>query len=114
MIRDRDLSSGSDDATEITAFKPDRITVGYSSTGEQLLVLLQNNYYGWCAEIDHSAVPVMTANMSFISVVAPAGNHDVVFSYRPAGIIAGFWISVGMIIVQLTGLTVMIFFIKHR
>jgi uncharacterized membrane protein YfhO len=66
-----------------------------------LLNLLQNNYYGWKAEIDGQPVEVIAGNMSFIAVPVSAGKHEVVFTYDPWRVRWGFYITVIMIVIAL-------------
>jgi uncharacterized membrane protein YfhO len=106
------ISASPGDSARITAFRPDRIRVEYSTAEEELLVFLQNNYYGWKAEIDQREVPVITANMSFLSILAPAGRHTVIFRYHPAGVIVGFWISTMMLAIQL--IILLTLYILHK
>ena len=81
------------DTVFLTDFSPVKVQAT-SKTGEKALVnLLQNNYYGWKARIDAQPTEVITGNMSFLSVMVPAGVHEVVFYYDPKGVKVGFWIS---------------------
>jgi hypothetical protein len=112
VVQTKKISTSHGDSARITAFRPNRIRVEYTSGGDQILVLLQNNYYGWRAEIDQGEVPVITANLSFLSVLAPAGRHTVIFSYRPADVIVGFWISTVMLAIQL--IILLTSYIQHK
>jgi len=81
-----------------------------SKTREKVLVnLLQNNYYGWRAMIDGRPAKVLTANMSFLSVQVPAGEHEVEFIYDPKGVKAGFWISICALLAGLGLMTFRVF-----
>jgi len=53
-----------------------------SKTKDKALVnLLQNNYYGWKATIDGQPAKIYTGNMSFISILVPAGaTHNIINS----------------------------------
>jgi hypothetical protein len=81
------------DSVIIKAFSPKEVKV-LSKTGDKALVsLLQNNYYGWKATIDGQPTKVFTGNMSFISVMVPAGDHEVVYFYDPRDVKVGFLVS---------------------
>jgi hypothetical protein len=76
----------SDDAltsVETLDLDPGRIDVTTLTDRPALLVVSQNNYAGWSAEIDGTAAPVVTADGSFMGVVVPAGHHVVTFRFRP-------------------------------
>jgi hypothetical protein len=93
MLNVEGLMLNEGDFIKIRSFSAVEIK-GYSSTRSSALVnLLQNNYYGWEAYIDGQKAKVYTGNMSFISVLVPAGEHEVVFTYKPVGVKIGFWIS---------------------
>ncbi|MCU0371413.1 MAG: YfhO family protein [Bacteroidales bacterium] len=82
------------DTVLITAFSPKEVKVVSKACNKVLVNLLQNNYYGWKASIDGQPVDIMTVNLSFMAVLAPAGEHEILFSYDPQGVRVGFWVSV--------------------
>jgi hypothetical protein len=93
MLNVEGLMLNEGDSLNITAFSPVEVKV-LSMTREMSLVnLLQNNYYGWKATIDGQPAEIYTGNMSFLSVLVPPGEHEVVFEYDPMGVKIGFWIS---------------------
>ncbi len=65
----------------------------YKKTGGPL-VYLQNNYHGWRAFLDGKQVSIMIVNTSFMSINIPAGNHEIIFRYRPQAIINAWYISI--------------------
>lgn len=86
-------NQGKEDSVWFLNFSPTKIILKTHCSGNRLLTLIQNNYYGWEAGIDDKKVPVYTANLSFMAVVAPAGIHTVTLEYKPKLIIAGFYVS---------------------
>jgi len=110
MLKVEGLRLNEGDLITMTAFSPVEVKVD-CNTGEEVMVnMLQNNYYGWEATIDGQPARILTGNMSFISVLVPAGEHDVVFAYDPTGVKVGFWISLmalilGISFLSLKGLT---------
>jgi len=109
MLKVEDLMLNDGDSLTMTAFSPVEVKV-ISKTKDKVLVnLLQNNYYGWKATIDGQPAEILTANMSFISVMVPAGEHEVVFSYDPVAVRVGFWVTLvvlvgGMVLICPKGL----------
>jgi uncharacterized membrane protein YfhO len=95
----------------ITAFSPEEVKA-VSKAGNKVLVnLQQNNYYGWKAMVDGLSVDIITANMGFISILVPAGEHEVLFSYDPVGVRIGFWIS---LIAFITGIIFLLFQVLRK
>ena len=89
------------DTVIIRSFSPEKITVHSSTSGIGLINVLQNNYYGWKARVDGKPVEVFTGNIGFISLLLPAGEHDIDFIYDPTGVKTGFWISLLTVIAGL-------------
>jgi len=95
------LKASPDDHVSITKFSPVEIQARSISQSKVLVNLLQNNYHGWKATIDGNPAKILTANMSFISVVVPPGEHVVIFSYEPTDVRWGFYLTVLAIIAGL-------------
>lgn len=93
------LSRG--DEASVIRFSPVEIAVSCKNQGPVLLNLLQNHYYGWKATINGNPAGIITANMGFISVPVPAGEHEVVFEYHPWEVLWGFYITLIMLVIAL-------------
>lgn len=63
-----------------------------------LLIVSDTPYPGWKATIDGRMTRIYRANISQRAVLVPAGVHEVRFEFRSATIRAGFWLSVGGIL----------------
>jgi hypothetical protein len=71
------------------------------------VVLTDNDYPGWMAELDGRRVPIRRANFLFRAVEVPSGSHDITFRYSPTSwriggagtaaslVLAGFWMLQG-------------------
>ncbi len=68
---------------------PERIVVSISAHHDGWLVLTDNVYPGWVAELDGKAVPIRRANYLFRAVQVGAGEHRIVFRYRPTSFLIG-------------------------
>jgi len=92
-VKLHDQNQGKGDSVWFLNFSPTKIIFKTHCYSNRLLTFIQNNYYGWEASINDKKVPVYTANLSFMAVVAPAGIHMVTLEYKPKLIIAGFYVS---------------------
>lgn len=81
------------DTAAITAYAPERVVVHTSTAGPALLVLSDSFYPGWSATVDGAPAPIYAANALFRGVVVPAGSHEVIFEFAPAGWAAGLWLA---------------------
>ncbi len=78
---------------EITGRTPNRVQVATDSFTPSLLVLADNYYPGWRAEVDGRAARLMRVNYNQRGVALPAGRHVVAFSYQPASVLIGLLVS---------------------
>jgi hypothetical protein len=90
--------TGSNRASEaskatIRSLKPERISIDVSTDGEGFLVLTDQYYPGWEARVDGIPTRIYRANYLFRCVAVPAGQHEVVFIYRPRSFRLGTMIS---------------------
>jgi Bacterial membrane protein YfhO len=87
---------------EIAARTPNRVDVATDSFTPSLLVLADNYYPGWRAEVDGRAARIMRVNYNQRGVALPAGRHLVTFSYQPGSVLTGLLVS-GLSLVLLLG-----------
>lgn len=59
----------------------DRFALNVTTDRPALLVITDNYYPAWKAEIDGEEVPILRANYTFRAVPVPAGTHEVRFWY---------------------------------
>jgi hypothetical protein len=63
---------------------PERVEVATASASPAYLVLADTGDPGWSATVDGKPAPIRAAYLAFRAVALPAGNHRIVFTYRPA------------------------------
>jgi hypothetical protein len=78
------LSSSEQAGTvRIEVSRPARAELVTASAGDSLLILHDNYYPGWVAEVDHRPVPIRRSHQLFRQIDVPAGRHRVVFRFAP-------------------------------
>jgi hypothetical protein len=65
------------------------VTCPESPTGQ--LIVYENNWTGWYAQVDKTRTPLLRSN--WLSVDAPAGKHTYHFRYRPWDVCVGIFMS---------------------
>lgn len=68
----------------ITSYRPSRVEVRTSASGQQFLVLSDVYYPGWRAYVDGTPADIIVTNGIFRGVSVPAGQHTVEFRFEPA------------------------------
>ncbi|MCI0658049.1 MAG: YfhO family protein, partial [Acidobacteria bacterium] len=69
--------------------KPERLELRSETTGTGWVVVTDNDYPGWSAEVDGHRVAIQRANYLFRAVQVPAGDHRIVFHYAPRSWLIG-------------------------
>ena len=78
-------------------------------------VVLTDSYYpGWKATLDGEDTPVIRADYLFRAVYAPAGEHEIIFSFRPPDFIWGAIISAVSLILVLSALLILALRLHRR
>lgn len=92
--------SGPAGRVEITEHQPNAVALRADLSRPGYVVLLDRYDSNWHATIDGREVPVLRANQLFRAVYAASGQHDILFSFRQRGLLAGIFIT-GITIVGL-------------
>lgn len=86
-------------AAQIAVDEPRRVSITTSHDAGAWLVLVDTDYPGWHASLDGEPAVIHRANGAFRAVRVPAGEHEVVFEYRPASVQVGGVVSVAGLLV---------------
>jgi hypothetical protein len=79
--------------TEVTRLEPNRVTVTTDASAPSLLILADNYYPGWRAELDGRRTRIVRVNYNQRGVAVGAGKHVVNFNYQPDSLLAGLFLS---------------------
>ncbi|MFX0195870.1 MAG: YfhO family protein, partial [Candidatus Hodarchaeota archaeon] len=78
---------------EIRTYSPNEIIISTTLTHPGFLVLSENYYPGWNAYVDGVQHEVLKAYHTLRAVYLEAGSHEVRFTYEPAILRKGAWIT---------------------
>lgn len=105
----------------LTSYTPNTLTYTTSSTFDKTAVFSEVYYpYGWKASIDGTPVDHFRVNYLLRALNIPAGDHEVVFEFRPDSIYKGYIVSAIFKLIMLLTILIALFiglrrrFLKHR
>ena len=78
---------------EITRLEPNRVSISTETATPSLLVLADNFYPGWRAEVDGDRTVIQRVNYNQRGVAVGAGKHVVTFVYAPRSVLLGLLVS---------------------
>lgn len=77
------LQAAESAAIQITEYVPERVVVAVDAPQAGLLVLSDAHYPGWEAQLDGQPSPIYQADVLFRAIMLPAGQHEVIFEFKP-------------------------------
>lgn len=87
-------TSGAKGAISLVSHTPDRLTYRASCSAQKTAVFSEIYYpYGWNAYIDGKKAEHFRVNYVLRALNIPAGDHDIVFEFRPDSIYKGYKVS---------------------
>ncbi|MBU6150722.1 MAG: hypothetical protein KGR25_04675 [Chloroflexi bacterium] len=78
-----DAPEGAVSAGRVIRLLATTVDVSFTADCDRLLVFTDSWAPGWSATIDGTPVPVLRVNNAIRAVMAPAGDHSLVWHYRP-------------------------------
>jgi hypothetical protein len=78
---------------EFVTDEPQRVTLRLRAPAPGFLVLADQYDPGWSATVNQEPREILRANHAFRAVEVPAGDSEVVFTYRPASLLLGALLS---------------------
>ena len=79
---------------ELTSYAPDRLSYKASVLAPKTAVFSEIYYpYGWKAYIDGEPAPHFRADYALRALNVPAGDHEIVFEFRPDSIYKGYKVN---------------------
>lgn len=94
------------DAISLVSYQPDELLYKYSAASEKLVVFSEIYYpAGWKCFVDGIETPYFRANYVLRAMVAPAGEHEIRFSFEPESYASGNRVSLAasVLLILLTG-----------
>ena len=94
------------DNAAIISYRPERVEIAAHLNSAGWLMLTDVYYPGWQASVDAQPVDILPVNVLFRAVFVPAGEHRVIFEFKPRSFEWGAYISGISLGVVLVGLIV--------
>jgi len=97
----RPLQPATKSQAKIVDYTTNKVVLSTESDADQLLFLSDSDYPGWQAFVDGQKTIIYRADYAFRAVFVPAGQHQVLFRYRPQSFVWGARISLASLILGL-------------
>ncbi len=97
------------ESVEIAQYDREHVRVTVRSQQPGYLVLADSWYPGWNAYVDGVATPIYRADYMFRAVPVDAGDHTILFEFRPIIVVVG----AGITVVSLGVLAAVVFAINR-
>ena len=88
---------------EIIENKNQSLKIETQASKKTILVLSDAYGSGWQATIDGQKTKIYRANYDFRAVIVPAGEHQVIFQYKPLSFTIGIYTSGGTLLIIIIG-----------
>ena len=82
-------SLGGEGESSVTSYEPEKVTVQADIRGRAVAVLADAFAPGWTVTVDGQERPLLRCDVMLRGVVLSDGRHEVIFRYRPPGLVFG-------------------------
>ena len=104
------ISGDSTASIELTSYAPNKLVYTYSATKDQLAVFSEVYYpKGWVATVDGKEQPIFRTDYILRGMVVPAGEHEIIFEFKPKTYIVGNKVSFASSILLLLAVAGVVF-----
>ena len=80
------IQSDSTASIVLESYRPNRLTYKSNTNSEQMAVFSEIYYQpGWISYIDGKEVPHFRTDWILRGLIVPAGEHTIVFEFKPSG-----------------------------
>jgi hypothetical protein len=111
LVSEGEIEAARPDQTGIVSYTPEEVILDVTTDAGGYLLLTDTFYPGWHATVDGKPVQILRSDVLFRAVRLEPGTHRVEFSYRPASLRWGAWISA---ITLLLGLGALIWSLQKK
>jgi hypothetical protein len=87
------IGAGQTEQVTVRSYEADRMDVEARSEGRALLVLSENYFPGWIAEVNGIPAKIHRVDGALRGIVIPPGTNRVVLKYAPRSIRLGAWLT---------------------
>ncbi|MCI0441974.1 YfhO family protein, partial [bacterium] len=93
-------------SVRIISKTPDVVNLQADFSSNGYLVIAENNFPGWHAEIDGKSAPILTANYAFQALALKQGKHAIKMEFRPAYYTITLFITITSFLIMITALII--------
>ncbi len=93
-------------SVRIISKTPDVVNLQADFSSNGYLVIAENNFPGWHAEIDGKSAPILTANYAFQALALKQGKHAIKMEFRPAYYTISLFITITSFLIMITALII--------
>jgi hypothetical protein len=93
-------------SVKILSKTPDVVNLQTDFSSDGYLVIAENNFPGWQAEVDGKSVPILNANYAFQALALTGGKHTIKMEFRPAYYTVSLIISIAAFLIMISALIV--------
>lgn len=91
-------------SVQVRSNSPDVVNLQAEFSTDGYLVIAENNFPGWQAEVDGKIAPILTANYAFQALALSGGKHEIKMEFCPAYYTVSLIISIAAFLIMISAL----------